>query len=178
MSTTVHGNLLGARALLQQQGFLRLKAGDAPPQEFATFDEFLAAVTDPDNPALNARFIFPSLVEFLNRFDADPNLISMGNWNVNEDEALDTYLARSLQWERPLWLRRGIDRLRIAYAPGSAEPRFDHVGIVYLRANNRLPAGIEAARDLAIASVLTEVAKRRLAYTPREIVTAVKQVVR
>lgn len=106
----------------------------APPQEFATFDEFLAAVTDPDNPALNARFTFPSLVEFLNRFDADPNLISMGNWNVDEDEALDTYLARSLQWERPLRLRRGIDRLRITYAPGSAEPRFDHVGIVYLRA--------------------------------------------
>lgn len=47
-----------------------------------------------------------------------------------------------------------------------------------LRANNRLPAGIEAARDLAIAWVLTEVAKRGLAYTPREIVGAVKQVVR
>jgi len=47
-----------------------------------------------------------------------------------------------------------------------------------LRANNRLPAGIEAARDLAIAWVLTEVAKRGLVYTPREIVAAVKQVVR
>ncbi|WP_374687852.1 hypothetical protein [Promineifilum sp.] len=47
-----------------------------------------------------------------------------------------------------------------------------------LRANNRLPAGIEAARDLAIAWVLTEVAKRGLAYTPREIVGAVKQIVR
>ena len=46
-----------------------------------------------------------------------------------------------------------------------------------LRANNRLPAGSDAARDLAIAWVLTEVAKRGLAYTPREIVAAVRRVV-
>jgi hypothetical protein len=244
LSTTVHGNLLGALALLQQEGFLRLKAGGAslpehvgaldawrktllyevlyeyhyedadgaegliaripvhadlethdspdretgvvtdalarwddvaapafelrgvidlrrlnalvflaglpptgavewlrttttattPPQEFAAFDDFLAAVTDPDSPALNARFAFPTLIDFLNRFDADPNLISMGNWNADEDDLLDTYVARSLQWERPLRLRRTIDRLRITYAPGSSEPRFDHIGIVYLRA--------------------------------------------
>lgn len=46
-----------------------------------------------------------------------------------------------------------------------------------LRANNRLPAGSDAARDLAVAWVLTEVAKRGLAYTPREIVAAVRRVV-
>lgn len=105
-----------------------------PPQDFATFDDFLAAVTDPDNPALNARFLFPSLVEFLNLFDSDPNLVSMGNWNADEDELLDTYLARSLPLARPLRLRRGSDRLRVTYAPGSGAPQFDQVGIVYLRA--------------------------------------------
>lgn len=47
-----------------------------------------------------------------------------------------------------------------------------------LRANNRLPTGADAARDLAIAWVLTEVAKRGLTYTPREIVAAVRRVVR
>ena len=105
-----------------------------PPQDMATFDEFLAAVTDPDRPALNARFLFPSLVEFLNLFDTDPNLVSMGHWATDEDEPLDTYLARSLPLARPLRLRRGIDRLRISYAPGDSAPRFDNVGIVYLRA--------------------------------------------
>ena len=106
----------------------------APPQEFATFDDFLAAVSDPADPALNARFVFATLIEFLNRFDADPNLVSMGNWNADEDDVLDTYLARTLALARPVRLRRGIDRLRISYAPGSADPRFDTVGIVYLRA--------------------------------------------
>ncbi len=106
----------------------------AAPQDFATFDDFLAAVTDPDNPVLNARFVFPTLIDFLNRFETDPSLVSMGNWNADEDDLLDTYLARSLALERPVRLRRGIDRLRISYAPGSADPRFDTVGIVYLRA--------------------------------------------
>jgi len=58
----------------------------------------------------------------------------MGNWNADEDDVLDTYLARSLALERPLRLRRGIDRLSLSYAPGSIAPRFDNVGIVYLRA--------------------------------------------
>ena len=106
----------------------------APPQEFATFDDFLAAITDPADPALNARFVFATLIEFLNHFDPDPNLVSMGNWNADEDDVLDTYLARTLALARPVRLRRGIDRLRIAYAPGGADPRFDTVGIVYLRA--------------------------------------------
>ena len=44
-----------------------------------------------------------------------------------------------------------------------------------LRANHRLPEGSDAARDLAIAWVLTEVAKRGLSYTPREIAAAVRQ---
>ncbi|HQF71612.1 MAG TPA: hypothetical protein PLH39_10070, partial [Promineifilum sp.] len=106
----------------------------APPQEFATFDDFLAAITDPADPALNARFVFPTLIAFLDRFEPDPNLVSMGNWNADEDDVLDTYLARTLALARPVRLRRGIDRLRIAYAPGGADPRFDTVGIVYLRA--------------------------------------------
>ena len=58
----------------------------------------------------------------------------MGNWNADEDELLDTYLARSLPLARPLRLRRGLDRLRITYAPGDSAPHFDTVGIVYLRA--------------------------------------------
>jgi hypothetical protein len=85
----------------------------------------------------------------------------------------------ALTWVRAELLKRLNDRA----AGGAADEEDDLDRLIAqalafleeLRAGNRLPAGnVDAARDLATAWILTEVAKRGLNYTPVEIAAAVR----
>jgi hypothetical protein len=104
----------------------------APPTDYATLEQFMAAVSQPHEPERNGRFVFPSLTEFLAVFATTGDLIALGDWD--ESGLADPYEARQLAWTPPIHLAAGIDRLQVVYAPGSSEPKFDQSGIVYLRA--------------------------------------------
>jgi hypothetical protein len=118
-------------------GSVELRRGVAgladPPAEFTDLADFLEAIADPGpaSPGLNARLLFPTFEDFLDALSADTGTLTFGDWD--EDSLPDTYTPHSLELERPLRLRRSVDRLFLSYDPGSADPQFDAPGVVYVR---------------------------------------------
>jgi hypothetical protein len=113
---------------------LRTVAGaTAPPAAFTDVADFLEAIADPGpgSPGLNARLLFPTLEDFLDALSADTSTLTLGDWD--EDTLPDTYTPHSLELERPVRLRRSVDRLFVSYDPDSANPHFDAPGVVYVR---------------------------------------------
>ena len=111
---------------------VRTFAGAAnPPTVYPSLEDFFTAVTHPTNPDRNAQFIFATFTDFLNAFTAVRSPISLGDWD--EDSLPDDYEVTQLEWEQPIQLTEGTDRLQIIYDPGSTEPQFDQTAVVYLR---------------------------------------------
>jgi hypothetical protein len=106
------------------------------PATFATLEEFVTAVSDPSHPdSRHAEFTFASLDDFLAHFTISSETIPLGDWD--EDGTLDIYQPGELRFGLPISLPSTNDRLEIAYQPGSDDPQFDQVAVLYLRAGNR-----------------------------------------
>ena len=89
---------------------------------------FLAAVADPDHPAVEGQVVFASLTDFLSVFTPDGDPITLGDWD--EDLVADDYHASTLTIAPPIKLPRVNDRFEISYETSA----FDQVAVVYLRA--------------------------------------------
>jgi hypothetical protein len=106
------------------------------PASFTTLDEFVTAVTDPAHPdSRYAELTFATLDDFLSHFTGSSETIPLGDWD--EDGTLDSYQPGELPFTAPIPLPGANDRLEIFYQPGSDDPQFDQVAVLYLRAGNR-----------------------------------------
>jgi hypothetical protein len=94
---------------------------------------FLAAVTDPDNPAREAQVVFTTLSDFLAAFTTAGDPVTLGNWD--ENLLLDEYKSLELPIEPPLKLPNVADRLEIVYA---LTPSATDFAVVYLGVKRRL----------------------------------------
>lgn len=106
------------------------------PASFTTLDDFVTAVADPSHAdSRHAELTFATLDDFLAEFTSGTQTIPLGDWD--EDGMLDTYQPGELHFVLPLPLPTANDRLHISYQPGSDDPQFDQVAVLYLRAGNR-----------------------------------------
>jgi hypothetical protein len=103
-------------------------AATGPPATFASFDAFLAAVSDPDTPETHAAFTFASLTDFLAAFDATGAPLVLGDWNI--DGTPDEYAVGVLPIDPVIDLTTARDRLEISLETSP----LDEIGVVYLRA--------------------------------------------
>jgi len=94
---------------------------------------FLAAVTDPDNPAREAQVEFATLSDFLSAFTTVGDPVPLGDWN--ENLIIDEYQSLELPIEPPLKLLNVADRLEIVYA---LTPSATDFAVVYLGVKRRL----------------------------------------
>jgi hypothetical protein len=108
-------------------------AGGAPPTH-PDLPTFLAAVTDPVNPAREGQVTFASLNDFLAAFMAAGNAVTLGDWE--EDLLPDEYQSLALSIQPPIKLPSVADRFEIEYE--AALPGPDPF-IVYLRATSGPP---------------------------------------
>ncbi len=105
-----------------------------PPPTHPDLPTFLAAITDPDNPAREGQISFASLTDFLAAFNAFGSTITLGDWD--EDALPDNYQSLELPIEPPIKLPSVADRFEINYEANI--PSLDAV-VVYLRATRGLP---------------------------------------
>ncbi len=99
----------------------------APPSDYPTLEEFLAAVTRENEPDRHARFVFPSLAAFLAAFTEAGDEVALGDWN--EDGIADDYRPARLTFTRPVTLASSDDFLQLQYA----DPRIESKAVLYLR---------------------------------------------
>jgi hypothetical protein len=91
---------------------------------------FLAAVTDPDNPAREGRVSFASLTDFLAAFSAAGDAITLGDWDEDLLHTPDSYQSLALPIEPPITLPGVADRFEITYQITVPSP---NAVVVYLR---------------------------------------------
>ena len=94
---------------------------------------FLAAVTDPVNPAREAQVEFASLSVFIAAFTAAGTPITLGDWD--KDLVPDEYQSLELIIDPPIKLPGVSDRFELTYA---LTPSATDFAVVYLRATRRL----------------------------------------
>jgi hypothetical protein len=104
-----------------------------PPPIHPDLPAFLAAVTDPNNPAREGQVVFASLNAFLSAFTAAGDTVTLGDWDQNL--LLDEYQALELPIEPPIKLPNVADRLEIAY---DLTPSATDFAVVYLGVRRRL----------------------------------------
>jgi hypothetical protein len=105
--------------------------GPAPIQ--ADLPAFLAAVTDPDNPAREAQIVFASLTDFLSAFAAAGDPVILGDWD--QDSVPDVYQSLELTIDPPIKLPNVADRLEIVF---DLTPSLTNFAVVYLGVKRRL----------------------------------------
>ncbi len=105
-----------------------------PPPAHPDLPTFLAAVTDPDNPAREGEVTFASLTDFLAVFGAAGSDVTLGDWD--QDAVPDIYQSLALPIDPPIRLPSVADRFEIHYEITVPSP--DAV-VVYLRATRGLP---------------------------------------
>lgn len=108
--------------------------GAGVPPTHPDLPTFLAAVTDPDNPAREGQVTFASLTDFLGAFNAFGSTVTLGDWD--EDALPDNYQSLALPIDPPIKLPSVADRFEINYEANV--PSLDAV-VVYLRATRGLP---------------------------------------
>ncbi len=106
-------------------------AGPTPTHpDLATF---LAAVTDPNNPAREGQVVFASLSNFLSAFTNAGDPVTLGDWD--ENLLLDEYQSLELAINPPVKLPNITDRLEIVY---DLTPSATDFAVVYLGVKRRL----------------------------------------
>jgi hypothetical protein len=100
-----------------------------PPPTHPDLPTFLAAVTDPDNPAREGQVSFASLTDFLAKFSTAGGAVTLGDWDGNT--VPDGYQSLALPFEPTVALPSAADRFEITYQ--ITVPSLDAV-VVYLRA--------------------------------------------
>jgi hypothetical protein len=138
LGTAVSVNGLASLAYLPlgwtgaQVTLARLERGSAaPPTSYPTLAEFLAAVTDAEDPDRHAQVTFASVADLLGAFTSAGDPIELGDWD--EDGTLDAYEPGSLAFDPPVRLERSRDLMRLSYG----EAAFDAAAVVYLRVGAR-----------------------------------------
>jgi hypothetical protein len=107
----------------------RLIANSAvAPTVFASFDDFVDAVTDPLSPERHATFTFASLNAFLTALGPPGDPFFLGDWD--EDAVLDQFIPRRRTFDFPLLLPSARDLFSLRYQAAA----LPSPGIVYLRA--------------------------------------------
>src|SRR5215212_840582 len=104
-----------------------------PPPAHPDLTTFLAAVTDPNNPAREAEVVFASLSDFLSAFTAAGDPVALGDWD--ENLLLDEYNLLELAMEPPIQLPHVTDRFEIVY---DLTPSATDFVVVYLGVKRRL----------------------------------------
>ena len=105
--------------------------GAPAPADAGTLANFLANVTASSAPARNQLVSVASLSELLSHFAPDGAPLDMGD--RNNDGIADRYSPSRLDFPAPLTLASVADRFELSFA----QPKFDHIGVVYLRAIRR-----------------------------------------
>lgn len=100
----------------------------APPTDYPTLAEFIAAITDETNPDRHAQVIFASVADFLAAFEPAGEPFGLGDWD--EDGTPDVYQPGTLVFDPPIKLKTVNDIIRLSYH----DPAFDAKAVVYLRA--------------------------------------------
>jgi hypothetical protein len=100
-----------------------------PPPVVPDLPTFLAAVTDPVNPARERQLVFASLTDFLAEFALSGDDVTLGDWD--QDTLPDIYQSLALTIEPPIKLPNVADRLEIEF---DLTPSTTDFAVVYLRA--------------------------------------------
>lgn len=119
------GGFLGAGVVVERLD----TALAAAPTDYATLDDFLAAVTDPAAPDTHARVAFATLDDFLAALDPAGAPVLLGDWNL--DAVADEYLPRQRLFDAPLLLPSGRDLFAVRYQAAA----FASTAVFYLRVN-------------------------------------------
>ena len=104
-----------------------------PPPTHPDLATFLAAVTDPNNPAREGQVVFASLTNFLSAFTNTGDPVTLGDWD--ENLLLDEYQSLELAIDPPIKLPNVSDRLEIVY---DLTPSTTDFAVVYLGVKRRL----------------------------------------
>jgi hypothetical protein len=107
-----------------------------PPPVHPDLPTFLAAITDPDQPAREGQFSFASLTDFLAAFGPAGSVVTLGDWD--EDLPLhlpDEYQSLALPIQPAIELPSVADRFEITYPITVPSP---NKFVVYLRATRGL----------------------------------------
>ena len=104
-----------------------------PPPTHPDLATFLAAVTDPVNPAREGQVVFASLESFMAAFTLTGTTVPLGDWD--ENLLLDEYESRELEIDPPIRLPNATDRLEIVY---NLTPSATDFAVVYLAVKRRL----------------------------------------
>ena len=99
------------------------------PTAYANLTKFMAAVSGNNAVDRNAKFTFPSFVQFRNAFKNTGATIALGDWN--NDGVPDQYQPAALTIDPPIGLPTVRDRFEATYDSGQ---KFNRVGVAYLRA--------------------------------------------
>ena len=97
------------------------------PTVFGTFDDFIDAVTAPQQPERHGRFTFAALADFLAALDPPGDPFFLGDWN--EDAVLDQFVPRRRMFDRPVVLPTARDLFSLRYLAAA----LPSPGIIYLR---------------------------------------------
>lgn len=113
---------------------LRTFAGaTTPPTSYPDLDQFLTALSNPATPERNGQVTFASFGDFITAATSLGTPIELGDWD--EDTDPDQYQPLVLEFTLPIPLPMSNDRLQLIYHPGAADPKLDHVAVVYIKAN-------------------------------------------
>ncbi len=103
-----------------------------PPVVFPDLAQFVTAVTDPNTPENNAQVTFATFTDFLAAITITDDPIELGDWD--EDSDLDSYTPGLLAFSTPISLPNPTDQLTLIYDPDSTDPTFDQTAVIYIQA--------------------------------------------